>query len=283
MAHLFKTTVAGAELIALRDSWFAVPPTEFYPATTDADWEPYREVLDGDGNLRFPIGCCLIRSAGKTVLVDTGLGGREKQQKNLPIREPTRLPAVMEEAGVRPEEIDIVLFSHLHLDHTGWNTIDRDGVRVPLFANARHVVQRTEWAYWTAADERKRFALVNMVWVPVVEAGLLDLVEGEHAPTPTIVTLPTPGHTPGHVSFVVGAGADRVYVLGDAAHHPVQLTETDWNCTGDVDPDTAARTRRMLLDRIESEGALMVGGHFPFPGLGYAAREGTKRVFRPVA
>ena len=186
---------------------------------------------------------------------------------------------------MRPADIDLVVFTHLHLDHIGWNTVDKNGTPVPLFPNARHIVQRVEWDYWTQVDTNERAAvrfsgvldqtLFKAVFEPIVTAGLLDIVEGgEHAVTREVLTVPTPGHTPGHVAVVVASGGKRADILGDAAHTPVQLSETDWSILADVDPEWARRTRHTLFDRIEAERALIARVHFPFPGLGHA---GTPR------
>ena len=116
----------------------------------------------------------------------------------------------------------------------------------------------------------------------MLDAGLIDFVEGEHPLTEEVVTFPTPGHTPGHVSFVVQSGNERVYVIGDAAHHMVQLAETDWCPGADVDFVQSTKSRHMLFDRIESENAQIASGHFIYPGLGRAARRNGTRVYEPA-
>lgn len=283
MLEVFRMQVGNVELLALQDSWFTTRPEEFFPTSVRSAWESeFRDYLNLEGEITLPLLVFALRSQGKTILVDTGLGPRDKQQKLLPIKVPTALPAVMAKAGLRPDDIDVIVYSHMHFDHTGWNTIDQDSKRVPLFPSARHVIQRREWDYWTENDERRRFALFNMVQAPIVEAGLLDLVEGEHAVTPEVVTVPTPGHTPGHVALVVASGGERAYLLGDSSHHPAQVTYPDWYCGADVDPAESSRVRKALMDRMETESALIVGGHFPFPGIGRAKRVDGRRVFEPI-
>ncbi len=282
MGNFQKRNVGAVELITLQDSWATAPATEFFPSTNASDWEPYLEFLDLEGNFTLNLSVWLVRSGGRTILVDTGVGPRDEQKQRLTLQAPTALPSVMEEAGIRPEEIEIVLHTHLHFDHTGWNTIDRDGAPVPLFANARHIIQRREWDYWTETEERKGNALYDMLLRPLETEGRIDLVEGEHVLTSEVVTVPTPGHTPGHVSFVVASAGERAYILGDAAHSPVQLTRPDWSSRADIDPVQSASTRRALFDRIEQEGALIASGHFPYPGLGHAVRVNDTQVFQPA-
>ena len=280
MGRFQRTQVGAAEIIALQDSWTAMPPAAFYPDVPAGAWDAYGEFLDENGNLTLNFGAWLVVSGGRTILVDTGLGGRPAP---MPLREAPALPSVMEAAGVRPGDVDTVVYTHLHFDHTGWTTIDEDGASALLFPNARHVVQRTEWEYWTGSDELRGAAQYDTVLAPVEAAGLLDLVEGEHAVTAEVVTVPTPGHTPGHVSFVVASGSERAYLIGDAAHQPVQVREDGWCAGADVDKTASAASRAALFARIEREGALIASGHFPFPGLGHAVAEVGGRVFRPFA
>lgn len=277
MGRIHRINVGNAELVALQDSWAAIPPTGFFNTTQAADWEPYGELLDEDGNITLNLGSWLIISQGSTILVDSGIGGRPVEM--LPLKSTPALPDVIREAGLSPDEIDVVAFTHLHFDHTGWNTTDVDGKPQPLFPNARHIVQQAEWDYWTSSDELKAGAQYDNVLAPILDAGLIDFVEGEHTLTSEVTSIPTPGHTPGHVSLAVNSGGESAYVLGDAAHHMVQLTETDWCPSADVDPTTSTASRRALFDRIEQENALIASGHFRFPGVGRAVRANGTRVF----
>ena len=280
MGRFQRTSIGNAELVALQDSWATMPPAAFFPDVPAAAWDPYSEFLDAEGNTTLNLGAWLVISESRTILVDTGLGGRPTQ---MPLKEPTALPSVLEEAGVAAGSVDFVVYTHLHFDHTGWNTVDEDGKPVPLFVNARHVIQQTEWDYWTSSEEQRGGAQYDTVLAPIEAAGLLDLVEGEHAVTGELLTVPTPGHTPGHVSFVVASGGERAYLIGDAAHQPVQLREDGWCPGADIDKNASTRSRRELFTRIEREGALIASGHFPFPGLGHAVSEEGGRTFRPLA
>ena len=279
MGQFQRQRVGDAEIIALQDSWAAMPPAMFYPDVPAEAWADYGEFLDADGNLTLNIGAWLVVSAGDTILVDTGLGGRPTP---MPLKEAPALPSVMEAAGVAPDDVDTVVFTHLHFDHTGWNTVDENGAAVPLFANARHVVQRVEWEYWTGGEELRAAARYDNALGPIEAAGLLDLVEGEHAVTRELVTIPTPGHTPGHVSFALSSAGERAYLIGDAAHQPVQVREDGWCPGADVDKVASAASRKALFARIEEEGALIASGHFPFPGLGHAVAGAGGRSYQPL-
>ena len=276
MGRFRKWTVGNAELIAVEDTWARLRPDYFFPKVDPEAFADYPQWLMPNGRLAMSVTSWLIASEGKTILVDTGIGSRPT---SFPIQEEPALPTVMVEAGVRPEEVDLVIFTHLHFDHTGWNTVDRDGKPVPMFPNARHVVQQQEWDYWLTPDADAlgtgdRAAVLD----PLAEAGLIDFVEGEHVVTKEVVTLPTPGHTPGHVSFVLTSGGESVLLLGDAAHSPMQVHEAHWCAGADIDPELARASRRMLFDRSASDGALLASNHFPFPGLGRVVEaDGVRR------
>ena len=244
-------------------------PSAFFGSVDDAAWDPYRDLLEDDGTFVLNIGAWLVHTEGRTILVDTGIGSRPVQ---MPFQEPPALPSVMEAAGVGTDDVDTVVLTHLHFDHTGWNTTEEGGVSTPLFGNARHVVQQAEWDHWTASDESRRAVRYDDVLAPVAAADLLDLIEGEQPITSELTAILTPGHTPGHMSFVLASGGERAYLLGDAAHHPAQLSEPSWSPGADVDPELSSRTRAALFERIEREQALIASGHFPFPGLGHARR-----------
>ena len=282
MGRLHRQRIGNAEIVALQDSWTSVDPVAYFPSVSPDVWADYRQFLQEDGRLLLNFGVWLIHSNSETILVDTGCGWRPAPNN----REvaPPQLPVVLQEAGLGVQDIDVVVFTHLHWDHTGWNTIDEDGEPTPLFPTARHVMQRVEWDFWSQGSaERKAQVRFDDVLAPIAAAGLIDLVEDEYAVTPDVVTLPTPGHTPGHVAFVVGTGNDRAYLIGDAAHFPVQVSEPGWSPAADLDPQQSARTREALWDRIETEGALVASGHFPFPGLGMVDTRDGRRIFMPIA
>ena len=280
MVNHHQITVGDVELIALRDSWIRREPGGFFEGVEGADWEPYGEWLDEDGLIVNNFGCFFIRNRGRHLLVDTGLG---RWPNPLDLEQPPSLPDVMQEAGIAAADIDLVLFTHLHWDHTGWNTRGEDGILELTFPNARYVVQQKEFDYWTGpGDKPTNGPAYDRVLAPIIAAGRLELVSKEHAVTPEVVTVPTPGHTPGHVSFAISSAGERAYILGDAVHKPVQLAEPDWYPGFDLDPVESTRSRHMILDRADRENALLAGGHFAFPSMGYATHVDGKRTFRYV-
>ena len=275
-----RQTVGNVEMIAVQDSWALMDPAQFFTDIPISDWDPYRDLLQPDGKILLNIGAWIVVSEGKIIIVDTGVGGRPTQ---MPIQEPAGLPSVLKEADVSLSDVDLVVHTHLHFDHTGWNTVDDSGAPVPLFPNARHIVQSIEWEYWMGEDERRKAAQYDNAFAPIEKNGQLDLVDGEYAVTSEMVTVPTPGHTPGHVSFAINSGGEKAYLIGDIAHQPVQVTEDTWCPNFDIDKTQSTLSRKQLLQRIADEKALVASGHFPFPGLGHVVIEDGRRVFNAVA
>ncbi len=280
MSRFHKIAVGDAELIALQDSWTGRRPGGFFVGVETDAWRPYREWLDDEGLLTHNFGCFLIRSEGQHLLVDTGLG---QWPNPLDLQQPPSLLEAMQGAGVSPDDIDLVLFTHLHWDHTGWNTRGEENAPELTFPNARYVVQQKEYDFWTGpGDKPSNGPAFERVLAPIVAADRLELVSGEYTATTEVVAVPTPGHTPGHVSFAVVSAGRSAYILGDAANKPVQLTEPDWYPSFDMDPIESTKSRHMIFDRADQENALLAGGHFAFPSMGYPDHVDGRRSFRYV-
>jgi glyoxylase-like metal-dependent hydrolase (beta-lactamase superfamily II) len=170
--------------------------------------------------------------------------------------------------------VDAVVFTHLHADHIGWNVLERDGEFVPMFPNAEYIVSKSEWAFWNATKSRDIARCVRTVEV----AGQLRAVDDGFEPAPGVQMIGTPGHTPGHCSILVRGGDAGCIITGDAAHHPAEFENPSLQPPFDSDPKQAQATRKALGDRVEAEGLVVVGGHFPAPTAGTLIRvEGRRR------
>lgn len=280
MSRYLRIAVGDAELIAVQDSWALRDPASFFAGVPLSAWEPYRHWLTDEGLLVQNYGSFVIRSQGKTILVDTGLG---ELADPTALKQPPSLLRTLAEAGIDRQDIDVVLFTHLHWDHTGWNTMNGDGQLELTFPNAEYVVQQAEFDYWKSPGEKPANGpAFDRVLAPVIAAERLEVVGTDYRPTDEVFVVPTPGHTPGHVSFGLTSAGQSAYVSGDALHKPVQLTEPGWYPSFDMDPVESTRSRRMLLDRVEREQALLGAGHFAFPSMGHATRIDSRRTFRFV-
>ncbi len=202
------------------------------------------------------------------MLVDTGNGPQAQGT----------LLAELQAAGVPLGDIDIVLFTHLHGDHTGWNIDPATGLR--RFPRARYLVPRGDWDDYRARETPPRSFERDIT--PLELLGVIELIEGERTLTPSLVTLPTPGHTKGHTTVVVTSQGEQAYVCGDAFLTVLDVAEPDWVSRWDGDATDVRATRRLLGARIERTQALVAASHLPLPGLGRFVIVDGKRHWRGV-
>ena len=254
-------------------------PSYMWPNVTAEQWEPHRQWLNAKGNVELNLGSFLIRSDGKTILVDTGIGQRPRE--GFATNRANLLENLAAE-GVRPEDVDIVLASHLHIDHVGWHTIDRDGRPVPTFPQAEYWIRQKEWEFFTTDPEWKDQDYIVECVLPLKETSQLRLVDGEQAVTDEITYYPAPGHTPDHSGLWIVSGGERALLIGDGAHHPVQLTETDWEFVLDIDKELACKSRRALVEKALAENAVVTGAHFPPPTWGRVVTLGSRRYWKAL-
>jgi glyoxylase-like metal-dependent hydrolase (beta-lactamase superfamily II) len=272
--------IGNVQITAVVDAAVPRAPRQAcFPALPDEAFAPFRQFMADDGvSIPVTITSFLVRSGGKTILVDTGIGA--KPRPYFPIG---RLPDALREAGVAMDEIDIVLATHIHVDHVGWHTVaDGEGF-VPAFPNATYVFNRPEWDFFTspkesAGDDR---AYVRDSVLPLRDAGAdIQLVDGEHRLTDDITLLQTPGHTPAHVSVAIASQGEAGVIIGDVCHHPAQVTNTDWCPIFDMNPVLSARSREALMQKIEAERMTMLAGHFAAPGFGRIVRMEGQRFWQ---
>lgn len=249
-------------------------------------WERIAQpTLDDQHRMPLGLNCLLVRSAGKLVLIETGVGDKPGHRRQAsPASEGTLLSA-LNDLGVRPEEIDIVINTHLHADHCGWNTCQSDGGKLaPTFPRARYLIERGEWEAATHPNERTRATYLAENLLPLAEAGVLELIDGERAVTPEITIVPTPGHTDDHAAVVLSSSGETAIYIGDLVQHHVQLERTAWVSSFDLLPLVSMETKKRIVERAIRERALIVSVHSPFPGLGrMTIGEDGKRHWEPVA
>ena len=217
-----------------------------------------------EGRLKMSIHSLVVETPARRILVDTGLGN-DKQGRNVPTWNNRQGPFLetMRTAGFPPESIDTVLCTHLHVDHVGWNTKLVDGRWVPTFANARYLFGKAEFEHWRdhSAEPDKAAVFEDSVQ-PIVDAGKADLVGSSDKICEEMTLLPTPGHSPGHMSIHIRSNGEEALLTGDVAHHPCQMAHLEWSSTADSDPVQSVVTRRELFSRFADSPVLVIGGHF---------------------
>ena len=217
------------------------------------------------------LNCLLLESDGKTVLIETGQGNKDFEQTRRRGWEPDHGKLIDDLArnGVQPADVDIVINTHLHNDHTGWNTIEHgDGELAVTFANARYYIQRGEWEDAMHPNERTRATYLPENLLPVEAAGQIEFIDGETQVTSDITVIETPGHTAEHASVVIANGGESAVYLGDMIQHQVQLERVAWLSAFDVLPLINLETKKRLIADAIKNRSLLVAVHNPFPGVG---------------
>ncbi len=212
----------------------------------------------------------LVRTARHTILVD-GCCGNHKDRPWMPRFHQlnTRYLENLRATGVAPEEIDIVLCTHLHADHVGWNTRLENGRWVPTFPRAKYLFSDREDERWNPARNpaipADRRILYEDSVLPVIEAGLATRIAGAHAIDDSLLIEPSPGHTPGHVVLKLKSNGQHALFCGDVVHHAIQVYYPAWNSAFCEDPDQARRTRRGVLEHCAAKRAMLFPTHFGKP------------------
>ncbi len=288
-----RLTVGNVDVLALTDGGgdFPFPLSQLFPDVSAEAWAPFRQrypELFGDPDTwRNHYGCYLLRSQGRTILVDTGIGSQATNPGMVTMLAggvDGRLMAELQAAGVRPEDVDTVFFTHLHPDHVGWNLQQEDGGRYrPTFPRARYVAHRADWDTFRRPEVQQALAGVAGAYVeqtltPLESLGSLDLADGERVLSEEVTAL----HTPGSMSLLIASGGERAIIVGDAIAHPAQVEHPDWGIAFDFDAEAALQTRNRLLDRIEAEGLTVTACHFPEPGFGRVVRLEGRRTWQAL-
>ena len=273
-----QVTIGAAKLARIEESY----EPNFDAASFFADWRPeivaqHRDwMLPGHydvatGFLKLSVHSWLIRIGGRTILIDTCVGNHKSRPHRpkwhlMETRYLERLAA----AGVRPEAIDMVMCTHLHMDHVGWNTRLDNGRWVPSFPNARYVFSRADYDHYRALDADPATGPVGQgsfrdSVAPIVEAGLAEMIDGARAIDEHLAIDPCPGHTPGTVAINLESSGQSAVFCGDILHHAIQVFHPAWNSFACADAINARISRRKVLEQCAGSGALLMPAHFGAP------------------
>jgi glyoxylase-like metal-dependent hydrolase (beta-lactamase superfamily II) len=271
-------TIGDVEITSLSDGLLEFDLCNFFPDIPEDDWKGQEAHLNANYGVSFNLACFLIKSDGHTIAVDTGLG--PKPTPETPWGE---LLNDMKAHGTSPEDVDMVVMTHAHRDHIGWNLLSKDGKYTPTFPSAQYYVSAKDWeACHDPALIEDRFPNApECVW-PLEDLGVLTLMENGHQITSEITTLATPGHTPGHMSLLISSQGANGLVLGDVLHNTAQIENTEWVSRADIDPVQTRITRLKMMDRLEREGIPVAAVHLAPPGFGKIVRENGRRFWQAI-
>ncbi|MFI5782054.1 MBL fold metallo-hydrolase [Nocardia sp. NPDC051570] len=249
-------------------------PDTFYPESPEGAWQRHTswlapDFLDADANVCISaVQTWLLRSEGKTILVDTGVGNH-KERPYAPVwgHRNTDFLGNLARAGVQPADVDLVINTHLHVDHVGWNTYLDDRSWVPTFPNATYLMPRPDFDFWNPANGhptvfgRGNQNVFEDSVAPVHEAGRTLLWDDSYRIDSNLRLDLAPGHTPGSSVLALESGTDRAVFVGDMVHTPLQFVEPDTNSCFCEDPAQARATRRRILGRAADTNTLVLPAH----------------------
>ncbi|WP_425045161.1 MBL fold metallo-hydrolase [Primorskyibacter sp. S87] len=271
--------LGSMRISSLSDGHLVLPPEFiFAPMPKDELGPVLTEFGIGNGPLTPDCNVTLMQDGGRVVLFDTGSGTAFQESAG-------KLLDALDAAGVAPEDVTHVVFTHGHPDHL-WGVLDE--FEDPLFYEAEHMIGKAEWDFWTdpntvndIGDARTTMAVGAKRRLEAMEDAITFFEDGEEI-LPGIAARATFGHTPGHMAFELRSGSESVMVVGDAiGNHHVAFARPGWNSGSDQDQGTAAETRVGLLDQLSSEQMLMIGFHLPHGGIGRVERKGDGYLFVP--
>ncbi len=252
-------------------------PTFFVGSTVDELARTLRRHGLSPASFDLQSNCLLIDTGGERILVDSGGGSVYHSVLG-------KVVPGLAAAGYQPGDIDTIVLTHGHLDHV-CGGLDKDGAFV--FPNARQIMARGEWEYWTEETDAAAMGAALVADVQFTQDCLralrsqMTLIELGDDIAPGIRSIATPGHTRDHMSLAVTSGADRLICVADTMDLPIHIERTTWHPAWDQAPEQAMTSRRMLLRRAVEEDALIHAFHFPFPGLGYVREDGDGWRFEP--
>jgi glyoxylase-like metal-dependent hydrolase (beta-lactamase superfamily II) len=235
----------------------------------------YPNFVNDQDQMLLSIHALLVEAPGLRLVVDTCVGNDKPRHALGGTALSTPFLQHLADAGWSRDSVEVVVCTHLHVDHVGWNTMLEDGKWVPTFPKARYLFGKTELAHWNAeGDEEQREILVDSV-KPILDAGLAELVELNHRISPEIRLIPTTGHTPGHVSVMIESEGQTAVITGDMSHHPCQMAHPDWSSSYDVDRKASSATREQMFAEWADQPILVIGTHYAAPTAGHVKRDGA--------
>lgn len=231
------------------------------------------------GCLILPVQGFLLKTSSLVILIDACIGNHKTVRfEGWNAREDGRFLAGLVQAGVTPADVDVVMCTHLHVDHVGWNTRLENGQWVPTFGKARYLFPDADLDHY-GADPPEHYTESVL---PVIAAGQAERVSPDHEICPEVALLPTPGHTPGHVSIRIRSGGAEALITGDAIHSTAQCRHPGWHFRYDTDAERAVASRRVLLETAAETGGRVLGSHFTLPSLGRVRAMGDAFAWSPL-
>jgi glyoxylase-like metal-dependent hydrolase (beta-lactamase superfamily II) len=281
--HMKTWRVGGVEITRLVEVWkweddigMALEGAEPSIVLTQPWLLPDHATPEGRMFINFQ--AFVIKAGKRRIMIDTCVGADRDREFPVFTHMRTSFLEDLASIGITTDDIDTVLCTHLHFDHVGWNTHLVDGRWVPTFPKARYLFSRKEYDHWVMLRETGGYHAINHLVDsvdPVVAAGLVDFINHDHQVSDEIRLLPTPGHTPDHVSVLINSQGEQAVITGDVMHHPIQVAMPAHPATFDMDKKAGCKSRVEFVTRFEDKPVLVIGSHFADPGAGFIVRNGA--------
>ena len=271
-------------------------PAFLYPAVdkaerdavlqANASWLAPNHYVPHMDRLIVTIRLWVVQAGGNTIVIDTGVGNRKPRAAERMDRLNTLVMPWLESIGAGPQQVTHVVMTHLHTDHVGWNTVEKDGRWAPTFPKARYLFPKDEFDYWKGLYDKgdkdvNQGSFADSV-LPVLDAGLGDFMDGRAEVAGCLAPEPMPGHAPGMLSFRLRSRGEEGLFCADILHNAIQIVRPDWNDRYCLWPDKALESRASGLKRACERGALLMPMHLGAPYCGYVRRQGEGYAFEPA-
>ncbi|HEV3042148.1 MAG TPA: MBL fold metallo-hydrolase [Candidatus Angelobacter sp.] len=275
-----KILLGGFELMVVSDGVYVADGGAFFGVVPKVLWE--RKVKPDELNrLSVGLNSILVRTGKLNVLIETGIGNKltEKQKRIWATQE--KLLENLSLAGVEPEDIDIVINSHLHFDHCGWNTVYREGRAVATFPKAKYYAPEGEWQHGQLQLERDRVSYISDNYNPLIDSGQMQLFKGQTEIAPGISVVPYPGHTRDMHAILIESGGKTACYISDLVPTSWHLEPT-WLMAYDLYPLETIENKKKYYEKAIPEQWLTIFTHDPEIPWGYLDRAGDKIVLNRV-
>jgi len=273
---LHRTTLGDFELTVFSDGLYYLDGGAFFGVIPKTMWE--KKVKADDKN-RVPTGLnsLLVRGGEKTVLIETGIGNKLSEKMRKIYGQPAKLLENLSSAGITPEEIDIVINTHLHFDHCGWNTVIQGDKVVATFPKAKYFVQQGEWQHARSGFERDRISYISENYDPLIETGKMELLTGDRSIIPGISVRVFPGHTAFMQAVIIESGGRKACYISDLIPTSAHI-EITWGMSFDLFPVDTIRSRKKYYAESLPEKWLTVFTHDPHSPWAYIERDAEGRM-----
>jgi glyoxylase-like metal-dependent hydrolase (beta-lactamase superfamily II) len=266
-----RLTLGDFELIAVSDGIYRLDGGAFFGVIPKVMWSK-RVTADADNYVPSGLNSVVVRTGEKTVLIETGIGNRLPEKMAKIYGQPAKLLDNLAAAGVAPDEIDVVINTHLHFDHCGWNMMERGGKLVATFPKAKYYVQEGEWQYAQRPSERDGVSYMTGNYDPLVASGQMELLRGDREIVPGISARVFPGHTQNMQAVILRSGGNTACYISDLIPTSAHI-DLNWVMAFDLFPLQSLESRKRYYAEAIPERWLTMFTHDPSVPWGYIEKD----------